>query len=281
MATAAWTNGAADGDFTNTANWTGGSGTGGVPGAGDDVVIATGATDIDTNANGFALVAINSLSVSPGFTGAFGSNAEKITFASIADVDYSSYGPSGYIKSTMTDVRVKNGVAGDDYLHLDDTVTTLRVSGGRGTVTVDSATALTNLYVLNARSASVVVSDNVTGFTLAEIDSGSVTFNVACGTVDVNGGVLVWEGTGGASTKLTVNGGTVRYNSSGTIASLVGYAGVFDGTGNENPSVTFTAAEIHEGCTFDLRSGLRNFASPVTYYGGVALWDAGQTVSVS
>lgn len=281
MPTAVWNDGAADGNWSNTASWTGGSGTGGVPGSGDDVLVATGSTNIATNTTAFSAVNIASLTVGQGFRARFGGPSAKISFGTIATLDYSSYGEYGYIDATPTMVRVKDGVVGDDWLHLDGTMTTLRVSGGRGRITVDDGAALTNLYNTAGDRARIVVSSNVTGFTLAELDAGDTTFNVACATVEANGGILTWAGTGGASTKLTLQGGTVRYNSSGTIANLIGYSGLFDGTRNQNAAVAMTAAEIHEGCAFDLRSGLRNWSSPVVYYGGVIYWDAGQTVSVS
>lgn len=285
MATRTW-NGSASGVWTNTANWDETT----VPVNGDEVYIVSGSVDIDGIDQ--SSIALDKLVVGSQYTGTIGSNSTKLQIDA-TDFDYASSGTSTYISGTFTTVTVQNTSTDANALNLygsSDTITKLRILGGRGTINIDSTCAFASSSVIEQIGASGVtttIADSTTihATTKLTMDSGKLELNQAIPTIVLFGGELVATLDTGTVTDLDIYGGRVRWNptASCTITNLAVYTGLFDSRDSIAPSFTVTNTTIHENGTINEMSGLENavWTNALSMEGGEVKYDIGRQVTIS
>lgn len=140
---------------------------------------------------------------------------------------------------------------------------------GIGFFVGDSANIATlRVSYINSKEsdAKVICGPGVTFSTATiVIDGGDVTLESATtgGTIVLNGGVL--RILGAAHPSITINGGTLYYNSTGTITTLKVTGGTFDRS-QDNRSATITNCELHDGATFNDPSGVLTITNGIDLY---------------
>lgn len=194
MATALWTGGGNDGNWNTAANWSGGSGAGGKPGAADDVLINATNQDITGVVTG---ISITSLTVTNGYGGTIGSDGQPVTFTAVTgSIKYAGKGAACRLGSSGTVAAAEfSHVVGTVYLSsgtwtsiintygnldisVDPIVTTLENIGGTITVGYNS-TAVTTFY----NSGLATFKRNVTTFwamggTSIQQDNGTTNYTL-------------------------------------------------------------------------------------------------------
>ena len=156
MATVTWT-GATDGDWNTAGNWD--SVLGGVPQAGDDVIFNASSSDV-TISSSVASITYANLKILDGFTGKLGVSSTKLdvnaTNLLIATDQAQVHLDGSYTTAVITDIF--NGTKENPGITFGtaSTFSTLRITGGFGTVQVESAT-LSNLQLLTAPQATVSI----------------------------------------------------------------------------------------------------------------------------
>ena len=283
MAVRTWT-GDVSGDWNTTGNWDEGS----VPVNGDEVYIVSGSVSIV----GFdaADVTLDSLTVGAQYTGSIGTSGGKMQISS-TNFDYSGTGTSAYYEVTYTTLTIQNTSTSDDALNLygdSDTITTLRILGGRGGINIDSSCNITTtIEQIGSDGVTTNIADSTTigGSCTLAMDSGKLDLNQAIPTITIFGGELVAALDTGTVTTINQYGGRVRWNptASCTITTLTLYNGLFDSKNSTSPAFTITNATVHEGGLIDERSGLENavWTNPVAVEGGDIRYDSGRSVTIN
>lgn len=250
MAVREWLGTAADGDYTNTSNWKGGV----VPIAGDDVYFKEGAENVDTNLNQSAIL-LDSFHVEQGYTGLLGLQE---TFLQIKS-------PLLYIGANPT----RTNINGSQRINIDVGSATACDIFVDGSATSAVDTAKTPIRLLAANSSSqifqtdgvvAVADDPASSSSLALVDSSGGTITLGEGvtlvklvargsaTVLVQDDVTtveIFDGTitvklVAAITTLNSEGGTVIFDSSGTIATANIVSGILDYTNGTVPRALTT-----------------------------------------
>jgi hypothetical protein len=211
MATRTWTDGGADGDWSNTANWSGGA----VPVDGDDVVIGDTTRAITAGLNQ-AGVDLASLKITGGAS--IGSSSTPLTIGVSGTLTWSGTGSYIKIKADTTDgiTRAVIQPTGGGTAYLSGG-TFDQVEGGSGLVDIDATAVVTTAL---GAGAGWSIAYNATGITTFTLAKGTATTKRSIGTADVGpGALLVTQLTAGISTKVTVQpGGYFNHQASGTIA---------------------------------------------------------------
>jgi hypothetical protein len=270
-------------DWTNTSNWTGGSGAGGIPANNDEFIINAGTVDLTTNLT-TGLTGMTGR-IGSGYTGDIGDSSTHLDFDGTLDFDA---GGNVFATGTLTTVTIHGGRQSTDMLQFkanaSTDIGTLRCLGGEGTVTVGQNAVLDTVEMFGCPRLNVVLADNITSGDNITIDSGNLTTSLAvAATLEARGGVVEVKDSATIVTLNIEEGGVVRYNSSGTITTLTNH-GTFDGRANANAAVTVTNATVYEGSSTLLANGLAtwvNFTNDITYRGGHIEFPANTTLSVS
>ena len=267
--------------WDTAANWSGTA----VPVDGDDVFITSGSVDID----GFDASAteLTSLTVGSQYTGTIGSSGTKL------ELDATTFNFSGngdtYIEGIYTDLTVQDTSTSETALNLSgSTITTLRVLGGKGTVTVAAdSTISTAIELIGADGVTLNIADNATigGSCTLIADSGRLELNQAVPTITIYGGVADIQLDSGTVTTLNQYGGRIRWipTAACTITTLNLYAGLFDSRDSVSPVFTIIDSTVHEDGVIDERSGLENatYTNPINIEGGEIRYDTGRSVTIS
>lgn len=285
MATRTWVGGT-DGDWGTASNWAEAS----VPITGDDVYIVSGSADIDGSDQ--SAVTLDKLVVGTQYTGLIGTSGTKLQI-SATDFDYASNGTSTYIEGTYTTLTVQETSTSATALNLygsSDTITTLRILGGRGGINIDSSVAFGSASKVEQIGAAGVTTNIADGTTIdasctLTMDSGKLEMNQAIATITVFGGELLATLDSGTVTDLDLYGGRVRWNptASCTITTLTLYSGLFDSRDSIAPAFTVTNTTLHENGTINEQSGLANavWTNPINMEGGEVKYDIGRLVTIS
>jgi hypothetical protein len=283
MATRTWVGGTSS-VWSLAANWLETT----VPISTDDVYIVSGSVDIigeDESA-----VDLNSLTVGTQYSGTIGTSGTKMQI-NATNFIFSGTGATNYIEGQFTTVTVQNTSTNTAALNLSgasDTITTLRILGGRGGVNIASSCNL--VTTVEQIGAEGVTTNIATGTTIGascelRIDSGRMELNEAIPTITVFGGELEAGLASGTVTALDIYGGRVRWNPTATcvITTLNLYNGLFDSRDSLSPTFTVTNTTVHEGGIIDERSGLENatWTSPLNLEGGEVRYDSGRQVTIS
>lgn len=239
MATALWTGGGNDGLWNTAANWSGGSGAGGKPGAGDDVLInATNQTILGV-ATG---ISINSLTVTPGFGGQIGDETNgAVTFtAVVATLKYAGTGPSARFGCSGT-------VAAAEFAH---TTGMVYISSGTWTLLVNNSG---NINV--GSSAIVTTAYNLAGLFTAQYHATVFTAFYNSGTANLQRSV----------TTLYAKRGNVKHEDSGTNYLLCTTVHIESGaTYNKRSGGTDTTVNCYPGSRFTTEGNAGGAAGTVT-----------------
>ncbi len=214
MATRRFIDGGLDGDWTNTANWSGGV----VPISGDDVYIDSTSRDIATNL-GQSAVALTSLNISKNFVGTLGTFDTPLQIGAVTV-------SLGYINGQVA------SPAGSGRIHLDlgsTTAATVRVFGSASSAADDGGTTATSDGVnpIRIKAANAATDIFVSGgfVSLADVAGETSTYGeVSLSSVDGASGIVM--GQQGASavtlTTLDVEGGNLLTFSGATTANVRG-----------------------------------------------------------
>jgi len=257
-----------------------------VPVADDDVYITSGSQDIATADE--SDVALGRLVVGAGYSGSIGDGGALSIDAT--SLDYSGQGSTANFKGTYTTVTVQDTSTSDTALKLDgssDTIATVRILGGKGTVTLAAACEITGtIEQIGASGVTTVISDGITLTTVDVLcDSGKLQLNEAPTNLTVFGGDVDALLDTGTITAVDMYGGRLRWSPSAacTITTLTVYSGTFDSRNSSAPEFTITNTTVHEAGIIDERSGLANatYTSPVQIEGGRVMFDIGRTVTLA
>ena len=283
MATKTWT-GTTNSNWNEAGNWS----PAGVPSSSDAVYITSTSDDI-VGYDGSA-VALADLVVGQQFTGKIGTNGTKMQIDA-TNFDYSGVGESAYFEGTYATLTVQNTSTADTALNLSgdsDTITTLRILGGRGTINIaSSCNIVTTIEQIGADGVTTNIADNTTigGSCALTMDSGKLELNQAVPTITVFGGELEAVLDAGTVTTLNQYGGRIRWKPSAscTITTLTVYSGLFDSRDSTAPAFTVTNATVHENGIVDERSGLQNatWTNPIAMEGGEVKYDVGREITVT
>ncbi|MGE5042277.1 MAG: beta strand repeat-containing protein [Candidatus Levyibacteriota bacterium] len=237
-ATATWTNGGGDGLWSNCANWSGGTGTGGCPGTNDIATFnstSTANAAIDTN------VSVAGISIASSYTGTITQNTTKTV----------TIGASGYSQAGGT------FTGGDSAITLNNTSGSFSLTGGTFSNTSGTMSIVKNMTVNGGTF-------NNTGTVLfnSQSFSGGYTQTLSCsgslpGTFDIA------QQTYNTQTFALGSGCTI------TLATNVSTIGSITNSGTMNATnITMTAASFTQSGTLNLTGTLKfngqNFSGQLT-----------------
>src|SRR5574343_311554 len=260
MATRTWLD--TDGDWENTANWSGAT----VPAEGDTAIIDSGNKAIVTNVDQSDVDAII-LKVGPRFTGTIGTAAAplKLGCASLQGaIDFNAplcegahlqvVGAAGYSRT-----RVYNTSALPYGFHLlGSTVDIIHVAGGRaqlggsvvaGQIMVHGRTPSAPFVQLESRLS---FADDLTGLDSGgRIDQRGTTTGDITGIVEMSGGLFVWRAPGS------------------TVYQVDCFGGTFDGS-RDATAKTLSASRVFTGGMIDIENGCGTIiqTAALKVYGG-------------
>lgn len=280
MATAVW-NGTT-GNWSTTANWSGGTGTGGIPGPNDDVVLGPSATGYTLTLDIAATPALDSLTIGAGggpgaIILAVGANTLNVTGSGAGATDTITLGETGGATISLAGGTVNTGVlamtSANGAVSGFGALTAINIAGaGRllasggtlavsGTINagvglaIDGSTASDLAIFGTATAASAILVAN-SNQTLEIGASGSLTINAAetigaggGGTIKLDGGTL---SIGGGNALTIASGASLTGLGTVNAASISG-AGTLVATGGtltlvQNLSTT-------SGITYDIAGG--------------------------
>lgn len=271
MSTAIFDGTGADGSIWDAAdNWTGGSGTSGVPAAGDDVLVKAIPTDILSNGSAFVAIAINSFEVSPACAK---SARDIIKFAGVAaTVKYAGSGDLWKFSSTgVVGIASIQPQRGSFVCYGTGSGTWAEINaGGAGKLYIDSSAFPTIVRsVIDVEDAAT----GGAGYTTFVLGRGATArISRTCATFRIDGNLVTL---GAATVTVTAEispGGTFNHQSSGTITLYEARAGgTFTAKGNLNSSFTITNHTLWQGAIImDQSPGCvpvkTNAAKTVGYY---------------
>lgn len=277
MATYLWT-GTTDGDWKTGTNWSGGV----VPGAGDTVIFNTG----DQTITGTTITGVQEIKILEGFEGTLGSTGTPLA-VSATDLYISTEFGTVNLDGTYTTAHITQTKATESavFFGTSSSITTLRVTGGLGRVSVSSGT-ITNVEVSGSPGIEVQILAAAGNFNSLTMDSGIVRAQESLtGTANISGGEYRLESAAGASTVNIYGKGVVSHQSSGTIttASVFDKPSVLDFTQNNSTGATVTTTNLHDG-TINERNGSANvsYTNGITVKGkGSILADVARTLTVT
>jgi hypothetical protein len=217
------------------------------------------------------------------FDAAFAGGINEKCTINVTTMELSGQGVYQTFDGTQTTVNVNDGVAGDDMLHLSGTVTNLNVLGSNGRTNVGDSATVTNIKLIDALFAEIVVGTSVENDYIT-MSTGKITTSSDIDvTAEVAGGTLVVSGSAICVTMNVHANALVQYQTSGTLTTLTVYGGTFDLSKSTASSVTLTNCNLYEGGLIDERSGLGNvvYTNGIVAKGGSVLQDLGRTLTIS
>ena len=279
MATRTWvgTDSGNEGNWNTALNWSEGA----VPIAGDDVYFVSGSQDVTTAPS--SSVNLGSINVGTKYTGS--TTANIITDATT--IDYANKQGAMVFEGTYPTVNVQATSIDSPAITLENSsVTTLRVTGGQGTVLIKDDTTVTGaIDIIGATSIRIEIeaSATVSGADIT-MDDGRVVTYEEVDTVTMFGGTCEFVNATGITNTVTMYEGTCRYKPTGsaTLTTLTMYGGYFDLRGCNAPSHTITNATAYSGAIIDERNGLSNTVwTNAIDLSGIIKCDFGRVVTVT
>lgn len=277
MATYLWT-GTTDGDWKTATNWSGGV----VPGAGDTAIFNADSKTI----TGTSITGVAEIKILEGFTGTFGSTGTPLA-ASATDLYISNEASDINLDGTYTTAHISRTKASESAVLFgsSSSITTLRVTGGQGRISVSSGT-ITNVEVSGTPAIEIQILAAAGNFSSLTMDSGIVRSQESLtGTANITGGEYRLESAAGAATVNIYGKGLVSHQSNGTIttANIYDKASLLDFSLNTSTGPTVTTTNLYDG-TINERNGSANvtFTNGITVKGkGSILADVARTLTVS
>lgn len=255
----------------------------GIPAASDDVYITGGSQDIAAYTE--LAFALGRIVVGAGYSGSI---ANLIMDAD--SIDYSGQGTTAVFKGTYTTVTVQDTSTSDTALKIDgssDTVATVRILGGKGTVTLAAGCEITGtIEQIGASGVTTIIQDGITLTTVDIIcDSGKLQINEAPTNLTLFGGDVDALLDAGTVAAVNLYGGRLRWSPTAAciITDLTVYSGTFDSRESAAPEFTITNSTVHEAGIIDERSGLENatYSTPINMEGGRVIFDIGRAISLA
>lgn len=281
MANKTWvgTDSGNEGDWATAANWL----PSGVPVAADDVYFVSGSQNVTAGLNQ-ATITLTSLNFGTKYTGSILTVLE----ISATTLDYANKVGTVVIEGTFPTVNIQATSNDTPALKLDScTITSLRITGGNGTVLVDNSTTVSGaIDIIGAGSVKLEIESGAT-VSAADItiDDGTFLTYEEVDTVTQFGGLTEFLNSAGTTNTITMYKGKCKYKVTGatTLTTLLMYGGFFDIRGSNTPSHTITNATVYAGAMIDERNGLENtlFTNPIVMNGGVVKCDFGREVTIT
>lgn len=216
MATVIWTNGAGDGDYSNSANWS----TGTVPTTSDNVYFTSDYnSDVTTGLNQSGTT-INDFIVD-GYTGKLGSKTTYLQIDPAGEVRFNGTGLSyvdlGNANVDITVDSTASASGGSAGLYLVDTnLNTLSVNNGVvGLAYLAGETSTVGTVKLT--SGTVLFGSSVTATTIS-MYGGTVRTESSITTLNIYDGTFTSSGSA-AITTINGDGGLINHDASGTITT--------------------------------------------------------------
>ena len=279
MATKTWVG--ADNNWNTAGSWS----PSGVPVATDDVYFVSGSNDVTTMPS--SSVVLGSLNFGTKWTGSMLTNC----IISATTVDYANKVGTVILEGVFTTVNVQATASDNPALKFDDsTITTLRITGGSGTIVITDGTTISGeISMVGCKGARLEIEAGATvSASDITIDAGKVLTYEHIDTLTQFGGTVTFaNGDDGTTptTTITLYKGVIKYQPTSTavLTTLVAYGGYFDMRGCNSPSHTITNATIYSGSMIDERNGLANciYTNPITSNGGVFMPDLGRAITVT
>tara|TARA_R100000655_G_scaffold71369_2_gene109751 strand:+ start:7138 stop:7965 length:828 start_codon:yes stop_codon:yes gene_type:complete len=275
MATLTWIG--ADGNWNTAASWS----TGALPTNGDDVYFVSGSNDVTTGPT--SAVNLNSINFGTKWSG----SAVKIT-TNATTIDYANKSGTVILEGTYTTINVQATSGDNPALTLDDsTITTMRITGGSGTVLIQSNTSVSGaIDMIGCKSARLEIEagSNVSAADIT-IDAGRVVSYEELDSITQYGGVVTMANAGGTTNTVNLYKGILKYQptSTATLTTLTVYGGYFDLRGCNTPTHTITNTSIYSGGMIDERNGLSNttWTNPINSFQGVFVPDNSRSITVT
>ena len=293
MATIYWTGGADNNNFITAGNWSGGVS----PATGDVCILAedpaSGPDNIDAADHTTGALGAITLIVGPNWSGNIGTTTSDL-FLKLSKIEYAGQGDTVRIKAhsgtTITECYISDTGAGAMPFRLEGTgtITNLRVTGGKGTITIGGDRTVTTTEMIGATRATLDMQSvaTVSGTTI-RVNDGTAQFKGNQTTCEVSGrGIVEITGTPTVGT-VEVYGGSCKWNTSGStsaISTKLGvYSGKFDASSCTASVSSITGAEIFNEGTIDERNGLESitWSGGIVVHGGTLTLDPGRIVTVS
>jgi len=268
-----------EGDWSVAANWS----PSGVPVASDDVYFVSGSQDVTAGLDQSA-VTLLSLNFGTKYTGSI----ETALQIDATTLDYANKIGTVILTGTFTTANIQATAIDSPALKFTSaTIATLRVTGGSGTVFVDSGSTVSSVIeMIGANSVRVEIESGAT-VSAADItiDDGKFLTYEEVDTVTQFGGLVEFLNSAGTTNAITMYKGKCKYKVTGatTLTTLIIYGGFFDTRGSNAPSHTITNTTVYAGGMIDERNGLENciYINPVALNGGVVKCDFGREVTIA
>ena len=252
--------GAIPGDYCATDNWKGGV----IPATGDDVFFNSLSAAVDVNAGlNQSAVVIGSITIDNGFEGTIGTST---TFLQVASPLITIGGDEGNgsqrinidagsgTASTINVLDIGSTGADQNFspcrLKANNASTVIQINGETSNVSIiDEDDATGTIATIDIILASTVFIGAGCTFTTLNVLEGTTEVGEAQGTINVSEGTITLKGTT-AITAVVQTGGTVIWNSTGTITAYTGRSGLLDTT-DSALARTITTLTKSPGFTFD------------------------------
>jgi hypothetical protein len=254
MADKIWTNGAADNDYSNAANWS----STGVPTAGDIVRLTPQFTGNITAGLDQSAVALNGFYVESGYSGTIATSTASLQINSTT-IEFSGSGqafltidPTSTASANVQVFGTASVGTGQYGLYLSHTSTAdnqaigvLNIAGGSvGIASIHGSTIVVTTVRITGGTARVQVGQGAT-VTTWDQNAGNGEIRQSVATVNVDGGTLTTR-EASTITTMTVGAGTVYPEATGNVTTMNINGGLVDAT-NSGASRTFATVNLRPG----------------------------------
>lgn len=255
MSTATWTNATGDKLWSTGGNWSGGSGAGGIPGAGQDILFNYGLPGTHDILGIVTGIAVGNITVTPGYAGTIGSDGNPVTFTNVTGtLNYAGNGAGARFGSSGTVTACVLGhTLGTFYAVSGTWSDIINTYGNLDIAAAAVLTAITNI------GGTVTVGSNATGITTLITMGGTFTFLRNAATVKCKGGTCIQQDAGTATICKVTTAVEVEkaafYNkqSSDTDTLVTVYSGgrfsLEKNTGGATGTVTITSTVVWVGAS--------------------------------
>lgn len=250
MATKLWVGGTggSEGNFNTATNWSGGV----APGAGDDVYIR-GSQNIDDGLD-WSSVNVDAFIVERSYTGTIGSSTAPFQIG-ITDtsgrIEFSGTGEAhldvGGSAVSMTVHNTAGAAVGSYGLTIKGTgLVTLSIEGGKVGIATGAPADTATITTLRCLGGHTTVG---AGTTVTNIDVGNggvALVKTDCADMDIRSGRVTTGVDAAITSSVTLWGGRLIHNSTGTIASAIIQGGELD-VSRGGLNVTISTLKLNEG----------------------------------
>lgn len=250
VATIYWIGGSVgfEGKFNLDENWSGGT----APVAGDSIHIS-GSQDIDDALDSSA-IDVDRFVVESSYTGSIGSKGSPLEIGitdTTGTIEFSGSGEAHLdLGASVVNMIVHStssaGVGSYGLYVKGSAIAVLSVEGGKVGIAVDVPADTATITTLRCLGGRTVVGS---GTTVTNVDVGSgarLTLRANCSDMDIRSGTVKTTESAAISSSVTIWGGRLIHNSTGTIASAIIQGGELD-VSRGGLNVTVSSLKLNEG----------------------------------